>query len=87
MLNKKEISLLQLATNEINKRESTKIPNEKKKYALFLYNSLVKYGLTQLFREKSEDVFMWCMSVTGNKIELPIPLDENNEIIMGGING
>ena len=23
---------------------------------------------------------MWCMSVTGNKIELPIPLDENNEI-------
>lgn len=80
MLNKKEISLLQLATNEINKRESTKIPNEKKKYALFLYNSLVKYDLTQLFREKSEDVFMWCMSVTGNKIELPIPLDENNEI-------
>lgn len=80
MLSKTEIALLQLATNEINKRESTKIPNEKKKSALFLYNSLVKYGLTQLFREKSEDVFMWCMSVTGNKIELPIPLDENNEI-------
>ena len=80
MLSKTEIALLQLATNEINKRESTKVPNEKKKSALFLYNSLVKYGLTQLFREKSEDVFMWCMSVTGNKIELPIPLDENDEI-------
>jgi len=23
---------------------------------------------------------MWCMSVTGSKIELPIPLDENNEL-------
>lgn len=80
MLNKTEIALLQLATNEINKRESVKVPNEKKKSGLFLYNSLVKYGLTQLFREKSEDIFMWCMSVTGNKIELPIPLDENNEI-------
>lgn len=80
MLNKTEISLLQLAANEINKREIVKVPNEKKKSGLFLYNSLVKYGLTQLFREKSEDVFMWCMSVTGNKIELPIPLDENNEI-------
>lgn len=80
MLSKTEIAVLQLATNEINKRESTKVPNEKKKSGLFLYNSLVKYGLTQLFREKSEDVFMWCMSVTGNKIELPIPLDESNEI-------
>lgn len=80
MLSKTEIALLQLATNEIKKKESTKIPNEKKKSGLFLYNSLVKYGLTQLFREKSEDIFMWCMSVTGNKIELPIPLDENNEI-------
>lgn len=80
MLSKTEIALLQLATNEIKKKESTKVPNEKKKSALFLYNSLVKHGLTQLFREKSEDVFMWCMSVTGNKIELPIPLDENNEI-------
>lgn len=38
----------------------------------------MKHGLTQLFREKSEDVFMWCMSVTGNKIELPIPLDKEN---------
>ena len=72
--------MLQLATNEIRKKENTKVPNEKKKSGLFLYNSLVKYGLTQLFREKSEDIFMWCMSVTGNKIELPIPLDENNEI-------
>lgn len=80
MLSKTEIALLQLATNEINKKESAKVPNEKKKSGLFLYNSLVKYGLTQLFREKSEDVFMWCMSVTGNKIELPIPLDENNEL-------
>ena len=80
MLSETEIAVLQLATNEINKRESTKVPNEKKKSGLFLYNSLVKYGLTQLFREKSEDVFMWCMSVTGNKIELPIPLDESNEI-------
>lgn len=78
MLSKTEIALLQLATNEINKKESTKVPNEKKKSGLFLYNSLVKYGLTQLFREKSEDVFMWCMAVTGNKIELPIPLDEEN---------
>ena len=78
MLSKTEIALLQLATNKINKRESTKVPNEKKKSGLFLYNSLVKYGLTQLFREKSEDIFMWCMSVTGNKIELPIPLDEEN---------
>lgn len=80
MLSKTEIALLQLATNEIRKKENTKVPNEKKKSGLFLYNSLVKYGLTQLFREKSEDIFMWCMSVTGNKIELPIPLDENNEI-------
>ena len=80
MLRETEIAVLQHATNEINKRESTKVPNEKKKSGLFLYNSLVKYGLTQLFREKSEDVFMWCMSVTGNKIELPIPLDESNEI-------
>ena len=78
MLSKTEIALLQLATNEIKKKESTKVPNEKKKSALFLYNSLVKYGLTQLFREKSEDIFMWCMSVTGNKIELPIPLDKEN---------
>jgi hypothetical protein len=80
MLSKTEIALLQLATNEIRKKENTKVPNEKKKSGLFLYNSLVKYGLTQLFREKSEDIFMWCMSVTGNKIELPIPLDENDEI-------
>ena len=80
MLSKAEIALLQLATNEIRKKENTKVPNEKKKSGLFLYNSLVKYGLTQLFREKSEDIFMWCMSVTGNKIELPIPLDENDEI-------
>ena len=78
MLSKTEIALLQLATNEINKKESAKAPSEKKKSGLFLYNSLVKYGLTQLFREKSEDVFMWCMSVTGNKIELPIPLDKEN---------
>lgn len=78
MLSKTEIALLQLATNEINKKESAKVPSEKKKSGLFLYNSLVKYGLTQLFREKSEDVFMWCMSVTGNKIELPIPLDKEN---------
>lgn len=80
MLSKAEIALLQLATNEIRKKENTKVPNEKKKSGLFLYNSLVKYGLTQLFRKKSEDIFMWCMSVTGNKIELPIPLDENDEI-------
>jgi hypothetical protein len=78
MLSKTEIALLQLATNEINKKESTKVPNDRKKSGLFLYNSLVKYGLTQLFREKSEDIFMWCMSVTGNKIELPIPLDKEN---------
>jgi hypothetical protein len=78
MLSKTEIALLQLATNEINKKESTKVPSDRKKSGLFLYNSLVKHGLTQLFREKSEDVFMWCMSVTGNKIELPIPLDEEN---------
>ena len=78
MLSKTEIALLQLATNEIRKKENTKVPNEKKKSGLFLYNSLVKYGLTQLFREKSEDIFMWCMSVTGNKIELPIPLDKEN---------
>ena len=78
MLSKTEIALLQLATNEINKKESTKAPSDRKKSGLFLYNSLVKHGLTQLFREKSEDVFMWCMSVTGNKIELPIPLDEEN---------
>ena len=80
MLSKTEIALLQLATNKIRKKENTKVPNEKKKSGLFLYNSLVKYGLTQLFRKKSEDIFMWCMSVTGNKIELPIPLDENDEI-------
>ena len=80
MLSKTEIALLQLATNEIRKKESTKVSNEKKKSGLFLYNSLVKYGLNQLFREKAEDVFMWCMSVTGNKIELPIPLDKNNEL-------
>lgn len=78
MLSKTEIALLQLATNEINKKESTKVPSDRKKSGLFLYNSLVKHGLTQLFREKSEDVFMWCMSVTGNKIELPIPLDKEN---------
>lgn len=78
MLSKTEIALLQLATNKINKKESTKVPSDRKKSGLFLYNSLVKHGLTQLFREKSEDVFMWCMSVTGNKIELPIPLDKEN---------
>ena len=50
MLSKTEIALLQLATNEIRKKENTKVPNEKKKSGLFLYNSLVKYGLTQLFR-------------------------------------
>ena len=50
MLNKTEIALLQLATNEINKRESVKVPNEKKKSGLFLYNSLVKYGLTQTMK-------------------------------------
>lgn len=54
MLKKTEIALLQLATNEINKRESVKVPNEKKKSGLFLYNSLVKYGLTQLFRENQK---------------------------------
>ena len=34
MLSKTEIALLQLATNEIKKKESTKIPNEKKKSGL-----------------------------------------------------
>lgn len=80
MLNKREIGLLLAVKHEIELKESSKVPSDRKKSGLFLYNSLVKHGLTQLFREKSEDIFMWCMSVTGNKIELPIPLDENNEI-------
>lgn len=80
MLNKREIGLLLAVKHEIELKERSKIPSDRKKSGLFLYNSLVKHGLTQLFREKSEDIFMWCMSVTGNKIELPIPLDENNEI-------
>ena len=78
MLNKREIGLLLAVKHEIELKERSKIPSDRKKSGLFLYNSLVKHGLTQLFREKSEDVFMWCMSVTGNKIELPIPLDEEN---------
>lgn len=80
MLNKREIGLLLAVKHEIELKERSKIPSDRKKSGLFLYNSLVKHGLTQLFREKSEDIFMWCMSVTGNKIELPIPLDENNEV-------
>lgn len=60
----------------------------------WLYNALVKlsdsapscYKISEILKEKPEDVLMWCMSVMGDKLELPAPLDENN-ILMVTMNG
>lgn len=60
----------------------------------WLYNALVKlsnsapsfYKISEILKEKPEDVLMWCMSIMGDKLELPAPLDENN-ILMVTMNG
>lgn len=87
MLNKTEIALLEVAKKEIDKKMAMK-GNDKKTTGLSLFTSFIhadgsipgRHKIRRIVRNKTGDVLMWCMLVTGSKIELPIPLDENNEI-------
>lgn len=87
MLNKAEISLLEVAKKEIDKKVAMK-GNDKKTTGLSLFTSFIyfdspipsRHKIRRIVRNKTGDVLMWCMLVTGSKIELPIPLDENNEL-------
>ena len=50
------------------------------------YSAPSCYKISEILKEKPEDVLMWCMSIMGDKLELPAPLDENN-ILMVTMNG
>lgn len=87
MLDKTEIALLEVAKKGIDKKMAMK-GNDKKTTGLSLFTSFIhadssipsRHKIRRIVRNKIGDVLMWCMSVTGSKIELPIPLDENNEL-------
>lgn len=87
MLDKTEIALLEVAKKEIDKKMSMK-GNDKKTTGLSLFTSFIhadssipsRHKIRRIVRKKTGDVLMWCVLVTGSKIELPISLDENNEI-------
>ena len=86
MLSKYEIDLLQNAKKILREAEEWRTSIGKKPSMFWLYNALVKlsnsapscYKISEILKEKPEDVLMWCMSVMGDKLELPAPLDENN---------
>lgn len=89
MLDKAEIALLEIAKEEIDKKMAMK-GNDKKVTGLSLFTSFIHFGgsipsrhkIKRMMKNKTGDVLMWCMSVTGDKIELPISLDENNELLV-----
>lgn len=86
MLNRYEIDLLQNAKKILREAEEWRASIGEKPSMFWLYNALVKlsnsapscYKISEILKEKPEDVLMWCMSVMGDKLELPAPLDENN---------
>lgn len=88
MLSKYEIGLLQSAKSKLREAEEWRTSIGKKPSMFWLYNALVKlsnsapscYNISEILKKKPEDVLMWCMAVMGSKLELPIPLDENNEL-------
>lgn len=94
MLSKYEIDLLQNAKKILREAEEWRTSIGEKPSMFWLYNALVKlsnsapscYKISEILKEKPEDVLMWCMSVMGDKLELPAPLDENN-ILMVTMNG
>lgn len=94
MLNRYEIDLLQNAKKILREAEEWRASIGEKSSMFWLYNALVKlsnsapscYKISEILKEKPEDVLMWCMSVMGDKLELPAPLDENN-ILMVTMNG
>ena len=94
MLNRYEIDLLQNAKKILRETEEWRDSIGEKPSMFWLYNALVKlsnsapscYKISEILKEKPEDVLMWCMSVMGDKLELPAPLDENN-ILMVTMNG
>ena len=87
MLDKTEIALLEVAKKEIDKEMAMK-GKDKKTTGLSLFTSFIhadssipsRHKIRRIVRNKIGDVLMWCMSVTGTRIELPISLDENNEL-------
>lgn len=94
MLNRYEIDLLQNAKKILREAEEWRASIGEKSSMFWLYNALVKlsnsapscYKISEILKEKPEDVLMWCMSVMGGKLELPAPLDENN-ILTVTVNG
>lgn len=94
MLNRYEIDLLQNAKKILREAEEWRASIGEKPSMFWLYNALVKlsnsapscYKISEILKEKPEDVLMWCMSVRGDKLELPAPLDENN-ILTVTVNG
>lgn len=86
MLSKTEIALLQNAKKILREAEEWRTSIGKKPSMFWLYNALVKlsnsapscYKISEILKDKPEDVLMWCMSVMGGKLELPIRLDEEN---------
>lgn len=93
MLDKTEIALLEVAKKEIDKKMAMK-GNDKKTTGLSLFTSFIhadssipsRHKIRRIVRNKIGDVLMWCMSIMGDKLELPAPLDENN-ILMVTMNG
>ena len=85
MLDKTEIALLEIVKEEIDKKMAMK-GNDKKITGLSLFTYFIHFGgsipsrhkIKRIMKNKTGDVLMWCMLVTGDKIELPIPLDEEN---------
>lgn len=94
MLNRYEIDLLQNAKKILREEEEWRASIGEKLSMFWLYNALVKlsnsapscYKISEILKEKPEDVLMWCMCVMGGKLELPAPLDENN-ILTVTVNG
>lgn len=94
MLNRYEIDLLQNAKKILREAEEWRTSIGGKPSMFWLYNALVKlsnsapscYKISEILKEKPEDILMWCMGVMGDKLELPAPLDENN-ILTVTVNG
>ena len=94
MLNRYEIDLLQNAKKILREEEEWRASIGEKLSMFWLYNALVNlsnsapscYKISEILKEKPEDVLMWCMCVMGGKLELPAPLDENN-ILTVTVNG
>ena len=86
MLNRYEIDLLQNAKKILREEEEWRASIGEKPSMFWLYNALVRLSnsapscdkISEILKEKPEDVLMWCRCVMGGKLELPAPLDENN---------